>query len=76
MQVGAFQSQQSADKTANLAGDRYTRSVYTFFDAEGKFFKVYIGVFDTKEDARRFRDRMAQQYPEDYRDAWVAELKK
>jgi hypothetical protein len=76
VQVGAYQSRQSADRTAGLAGDRFTRNIYTFYDAEGNFFKVFIGVFDSKEEARRFRDRMAQQYPQDYRDAWVAELKK
>ena len=76
VQVGAFQSTGSADRTADLAGDRYTRSIYTFFDETGGFYKVYIGIFNTKEEARRFRDRMAQQYPGDYRDAWVAELKR
>ena len=37
-------------------------------------FKVLVGNFAVKDDARRFRDEILQKYPAEYKDAWVTEI--
>jgi cell division septation protein DedD len=73
VQVGAYKQQENADRVASLAKDRFAMSVYTIPDATGGLVKVFVGNFATKEDARKFRDDMAQKFPLEYKDAWVSE---
>ncbi len=73
VQVGAYQMPDNADRVASLAKERFTTAIYTFLDKKDNLYKVMVGDFTTKEDARRFRDDMVQKYPSDYKDAWVSE---
>ncbi len=73
VQVGAYKMPDNADRIASLAKERFARPVYTILDKADNLFKVMIGDFLTKDDARRFRDDMVQKYPSDYKDAWVSE---
>lgn len=73
VQVGAYKMPDNADRIAALAKERFTRPVYTFLDKADNLYKVMIGDFLTKDDARKFRDDMVQKYPSDYNDAWVSE---
>ncbi len=73
VQIGAYQMPDNADRVASLAKERFTTSIYTFLDKKDNLYKVMIGDFTTKDDARRFRDDMVQKYPGDYKDAWVSE---
>ena len=74
VQIGAYKQQENADVVASRAKSRFAREIYTIHDAGADLFKVMQGDFPTKDDARSFRDRMVQQYPGDYKDAWVSEL--
>jgi len=74
VQVGAYKLQDNADVVASLAKSRFAKNVYTILDATTSLYKVMVGDFTAKDDARMFRDRMVQQYPGDYKDAWVSEL--
>lgn len=74
VQVGAYKQQENADLVASVAKGRFARSIYTIHDAAADLYKVMVGDFATKDDARAFRDRMVQQFPGDYKDAWVSEL--
>ena len=74
VQVGAFSDPDKAERAAALARQRFTNNVYRFFIKETNLFKIYVGDFMAKDEARKFRDRIAQQYPEDYKDAWVAPI--
>jgi cell division protein FtsN len=74
VQVGAYKQQENADLVASVAKTRFARTIYTIHDAASDLYKVMVGDFTTKDDARSFRDRMVQQYPGDYKDAWVSEL--
>jgi cell division septation protein DedD len=76
VQLGAYQSEDGASKIAALARSRFTRDVYTVFNDTDALYKVMLGVFDTKEEARNFRDTIVRQFPADYRDAWVSDLAK
>jgi cell division septation protein DedD len=76
VQIGAYKLRENADVVASAAETRFARAVYTIHDAGTDLFKVMIGDFATKDEARSFRDRMVQQYPGEYKDAWVSELAK
>jgi len=73
VQVGAYKMQDNADRVAELAKERFGKQVYTYPDKTSGLFKVMVGNFITKDEARRFRDEMAQRFPSDYKDAWVSE---
>jgi len=73
VQAGAYKSQDAADRIAQLAKERFGRGVSTSYDATTNLYKVMVGSFLTKDDARSFRDEMVRKYPLDYKDAWVSE---
>ena len=74
VQIGAYQKQENADRAAALARERFAVSVSTMLDKTSGLYKVLVGSFTTKDDARRFRDEMVQKYPNDYKDAWTTEI--
>jgi hypothetical protein len=74
VQLGAFQSEDGAAAVASLAKSRFSREVYTILDEHDRLYKVMLGVFDTKDLARSFRDTIVRQFPQEYSDAWVSEL--
>jgi cell division protein FtsN len=74
VQVGAYKMPDNAERVAASARERFSRKVYTVRDKSTDTYKVMIGDFTTKDDARNFRDRIASEYPSDYKDAWVSEL--
>ena len=73
VQVGAYKAQDAADRIAQLAKERLGRGVNVTYDGARNLYKVTVGTFLTKDDARSFRDEMVRKYPADYKDAWVAE---
>ena len=74
MQIGAYQKQENADKVAALARDRFAVNVGTVFDRAKGLYKVLVGNFPTKDQARQFRDEMVQKFPSDYKDAWTTDI--
>lgn len=74
VQIGAFSVPDKAGVIASLAKDRFHKNVYTLQAKDTGLYKVMVGDFMTKDDARKFRDQMAQQFPDDYKDAWVAPI--
>ncbi len=73
VQIGAYKMPDNAERVASLARERFGKNVYTIADKTVDLYKVYLGDFAVKEDARKFRDEMVQRYPNDYKDAWVSE---
>jgi cell division septation protein DedD len=73
VQLGAYKMPDNSDRVASLAKERFHLNVYTSYDKNDNLYKVMMGDFSTKDEARSFRDRMVQQFPLDYRDAWVSE---
>ena len=73
VQVGAYRMQDNADRVAQLVKERFGKQVYIYPDRVSGFYKVMVGNFALKDDARKFRDEMAQRFPSDYKDAWVSE---
>ncbi len=74
VQIGAYQKQENADRVASLARERFTVSVSTVLDKTSGLYKVLVGSFTTKDQARSFRDDMVQKYPSDYKDAWTTDI--
>ena len=74
VQIGAYKMPDNAERVASLAKERFVTNVYTIPDKASDLYKVMVGDFSLKEDARKFRDDMAQKYPGDYKDAWVSEI--
>lgn len=74
VQIGAYQKQDNADRVAALARERFPVGVSTILDRSSSLYKVLVGSFTTKEEARRFRDEMVQKFPSDYKDAWTTDI--
>ncbi len=74
VQIGAYKMAENAERIAALAKERFGKNVYTIPDKIKDVYKVMVGDFSVKDEARSFRDEMVQQYPSDYKDAWVSEL--
>jgi cell division septation protein DedD len=74
VQVGAYKLQENADRVASLARERFGMNVVTVLDKVKSLYKVMVGNFITRDEARTFRDEMYQKFPSDYKDAWVSEL--
>lgn len=73
IQIGAYTMADNAEHVALLARERFGKNVYTILDRVKNLYKVMVGDFSVKDEARSFRDDMAQKYPGDYKDAWVAD---
>jgi hypothetical protein len=74
VQVGAFSDPSKAQTEATMTRGRVTNTVYVFFDSGTNMTKVTVGDFNDKDTARAFRDQLIQQYPDDYKDAWVLQV--
>jgi len=74
VQVGAFSLKDKANSVTELAKQRFGKKVYTFQAKDTGLFKVTVGEFMTKDEGRKFRDQIVQQFPDDYKDAWVAPI--
>jgi cell division septation protein DedD len=73
VQIGAYKMPDNADRIASLAKERFSMTVYTVVDRADNLYKVMIGDFNSKDEARNFRDEMANKFTSDYKDAWVSE---
>ena len=73
VQLGAYKMPDNADRIASLAKERFRMNIYTLLDKTDNLYKVMIGDFSSKDEARNFRDEMATKFPSDYKDAWVSE---
>lgn len=74
IQIGAYQEREGAERIAEIAKGRLSLPVEVLEDPVQRLYKVFVGRFQTKEEARNFRDDLIQRYPGDYTDAWVNEL--
>ena len=74
VQIGAFKDAQNASRIQTLARERYHLPVFNDFNPELMLYQIRLGFFETREAARAFRDQMERDHPEEYKDAWVAQL--
>ena len=76
VQIGAFKDPQYASAVQTAARERYHMPVLNDYNTSYALYQIRIGFFETKEAAYAFRLRMRREYPADYRDAWVVQLKR
>ncbi len=74
VQIGAFKDAENASRIQALARERYRQPVFNDYNTAISLYQIRLGFFETREAAKEFRDRMVKEYPEDYKDAWVAQL--
>ena len=75
VQIGAFTMSDKAEQVAALARYRFIKTnVYAVKDANTGNTKILVGDFTSKDEARKFRDQIMQQFPDDYKGAWVFEV--
>jgi len=76
IQIGAFQDPQNASVAQNLARERYHLPVLNDYTARIGLYQIRIGFFETRNAAHEFLVRMQTEYPQDYKDSWVVQLKR
>ena len=76
VQLGAFRVLSNADRAKKIAQQRYKKTVYQFFDKPIKMYRVTLGNFAKINEALKFLKMIQQQHPKEYKDAWVAEMKR
>jgi cell division septation protein DedD len=76
VQIGAFKDPQYASAVQTTARERYHKPALNDYNTTLALYQIRIGFFETKTDAYAFRQRMRREYPNDYKDAWVVQLKR
>jgi cell division protein FtsN len=76
VQLGAFRILNNADRAKKTALQRYKKPVYQFFDKPIKMYRVALGNFPKITEALKFLKMIQQQHPKEYKDAWVAEMRR
>jgi formylglycine-generating enzyme required for sulfatase activity len=70
--IGASKKIELARVYASIASWRFDHMIYIINRINIGMFHVFIGDFEDKQDARKFRDEIKEKFPDDYRDAWVS----
>ena len=52
------------------------KPVYQFFDKPIKMYRVTLGNFAKLNEALKYLKTIQQQHPKEYKDAWVAEMRR
>ncbi|MDD8019330.1 MAG: SPOR domain-containing protein [Bacteroidota bacterium] len=76
VQVGGFKLQSNIDNNKKILSQRFKLPLVVFFDKAITMTRICVGNFSTKKAALKFLSTMKEKYPNDYAQAWVAELKK
>ena len=76
IQIGAFKDPHNASTVQMLARDRYHLPVLNDYNTTSGLYHIRIGVFETRESAYAFRQKMLAEHPDAYRDSWVVQLKR
>jgi len=76
VQIGAFADPHHAAVVQSEARKRYHLPVLNDYHAGRKLYQIRIGFFETRVNARLFRQQMIREYPVDYADSWIVQLKR
>ena len=76
VQIGAFKDPQYASAVQTAARERYHLPALNDYNTALALYQIRIGFFETRDGAYAFRQRMQREYPKDYKDAWVVQLKR
>lgn len=76
VQIGAFKDPQMASEVQTTARARYHLPVLNDYHTKMGLYQIRIGFFETRTAAIMFMKKMQRDYPNDYRDSWVVQLKR
>jgi len=76
VQIGAFKDPTNASDVQTAARQRYHMPVVNDYHTTLSLYQIRIGFFETRGAADAFRERMRKEFPADYKDAWVVQLKR
>ncbi len=76
VQIGAFRNPRNASALQQQARARFHQPVLNDYHTTYSLYQIRIGFFATREEAEQFRREMQQQFPGDYKDSWVVQLKR
>lgn len=76
VQIGAFKDPHRASEVQAEARRRYKMPVLNDYHAALGLYQIRLGFFVSRESAHEFRQRMMKEYPAEYRDSWVVQLKR
>ena len=76
VQIGAFRELSNANRAKKVAQDRYKRTVYHFYEKGIKMYRVTVGNFSKLKDGLTFLKKIQSEHPKEYKNAWVAEMRR
>jgi cell division protein FtsN len=76
VQVGAFKDPHHASAVQAAARKRYHMPVLNDYLGGAGLYQIRIGFFESRESARLFQQQMRRDYPSDYNDSWIVQLKR
>jgi hypothetical protein len=76
VQIGAFKDPHNASRVQVSARDRYHMPVVNDFDVMRGLYQIRIGFFESENTARAFCEQLQKDFPNDYKDCWVVQLRR
>jgi cell division septation protein DedD len=76
VQIGAFKDPHHASAVQGEARKRYHMPVANDFLAGPGLYQIRIGFFETRKEAQTFQQQMRRDYPSEYKDSWIVQLKR
>jgi cell division septation protein DedD len=76
VQVGAFKDPQLASAIQAETRKRYHLPVLNDYYATLGLYQIRVGFFATREEAHQFRQKMIDEFPADYKDSWVVQIRR
>lgn len=76
VQVGAFKDPQLASAIQAETRKRYHLPVLNDYYASLGLYQIRVGFFATREEAHLFRQKMIDEFPADYKDSWVVQIRR
>lgn len=76
VQIGSFTDAKNASLAQATARRRYQLPVVNDYDAQRRRYQIRIGFFESKEAASAFCAKLQSDFPQEYKDAWVAQINK
>ena len=76
VQIGAYKDPQNANTVQVTARDRYHLPVLNDYHTVLGLYQIRIGFFESREAAQDFLGKMQHDYPTDYKDSWIVQLKR
>jgi cell division protein FtsN len=76
VQVGAFRELSNANHAKKVAQERYKKTVFHFYEKGIKMYRVTVGDFSKLNDGLAFLKKIQGEHPKEYKNAWVAEMRR